>query len=200
MRRSERVAILVRALVDRPGEVVPLARFCEWFGAARSTVSEDVALVREAFERFGLGCVETLPGAGGGVRYRPRWPRERVESFLAELAATLGQPDRVLAGGFLYVTDIVFSPTWTERIGEVFAERPPGWGGNPPLRLRLNGIDLLDEPAEDVVRLLRGLGHEVVALPGRRRVPGLGLVLHERDRREAADGRFAGASLTPPAA
>ncbi len=90
-------------------------------------------------------------------------------------------------------------PDGSERIGEVFAERPPGWGGNPPLRLRLDGIDLLDEPAGDVVELLRGLGHEVVALPGRRRVPGLGLVLHERRPRDAADGRFAGASLTPPA-
>ncbi|GLZ04299.1 hypothetical protein Acsp03_17650 [Actinomadura sp. NBRC 104412] len=50
----------------------------------------------------------------------------------------------------------------TERIGEIHVFRGTGWGGNPGLRLRLDGIDLLDEPARDVAELLRGLGHEVV--------------------------------------
>ncbi|TDD66242.1 hypothetical protein, partial [Actinomadura rubrisoli] len=49
-----------------------------------------------------------------------------------------------------------------ERLAEIFGTRGPGWSGNPEMRLRLDGVDLLDEPACDVVALFRDLGHEVV--------------------------------------
>lgn len=121
MRRSQRVAAIVRMLLDAPGQVIPLSRFGQLLDAARSTVSEDVALIREAFERLGLGRVETLAGAAGGVRFWPHLTPPQVEEFLEALAAALRDPDRLLPGGFLYTTDIVFSPAWTARIGQVFA-------------------------------------------------------------------------------
>lgn len=108
-------------LLAAPGQVIPLARFAEVLGAARSTLSEDVALIREAFRRHGLGVVETVAGAAGGVRYRPLCTRAQVRAVLEELAAQLAQPDRVLPGGFVYMTDVVFSPRWAARLGEVFA-------------------------------------------------------------------------------
>ncbi|REE99290.1 hypothetical protein [Thermomonospora umbrina] len=96
-------------------------------------------------------------------------------------------------------------PDGVERVGEIFGERPPGWGGNPELRLRLDGIDLLDEPAQDVLWLLKDLGHDVVTRGRLRRVPTLGLTLYERDgpggapgAEGTADGRFGGVSLSAP--
>ncbi|MFF5263378.1 hypothetical protein ACFY4C_30990 [Actinomadura viridis] len=91
----------------------------------------------------------------------------------------------------------------TERIGEIHASRGEGWGGNPELRLRLDGIDLLDEPSGDVVALFRDLGHEVVAR-GRHgfRMPELNLLLYRSEPGAAgrADGgpdeRFTGVSLS----
>ncbi|HEX2316303.1 MAG TPA: hypothetical protein VHJ17_21355 [Thermomonospora sp.] len=88
-------------------------------------------------------------------------------------------------------------PDGTERVGQIFAERPPGWGGNPGLRPRLDGIDLLDEPAGDVLWLLRDLGHEVVPRGRLQRVPALGLTLYEREG-GAPDGRFGGVALDAP--
>ncbi|ACY98796.1 hypothetical protein Tcur_3257 [Thermomonospora curvata DSM 43183] len=85
-----------------------------------------------------------------------------------------------------------------DRVGEIYAERPPGWSGNPRLRLRLDGIDLLDEPAEDVLRLLLDLGHAVVRRGRCLRLPELGLTLYERHEHSRHDGRFAGVSLTSP--
>ena len=93
----------------------------------------------------------------------------------------------------------------TERIAEIHGSRGPGWGGNPELRLRLDGIDLLDETADDVVALFRDLGHEVTPR-GRYgvRIAAMGLTLYRPDgigrTRSAADERFGGASLAFPGA
>ncbi|MDL4771400.1 hypothetical protein [Actinomadura xylanilytica] len=91
-----------------------------------------------------------------------------------------------------------------ERLGEIFGTRGPGWGGSPELRVRLDGIDLLDETAADVVALFRELGHEVVRRGRTVRLPALGLMLSEPEPEPTADGdavleeRFTGVSLQPP--
>ncbi|MUN40140.1 hypothetical protein [Actinomadura litoris] len=98
-----------------------------------------------------------------------------------------------------------------ERLAEIFGTRRPGWSGNPELRLRLDGIDLLDEPANDVVTLLGGLGHEIVRRGRTVRLPAIGLTLYEPERDpvpgspdafQAEDGteRFAGVALRLPSA
>ena len=50
----------------------PLSHFSELFGAAKSTLSEDVAIIKEAFERLQLGEIEVFMGASGGIKYIPR--------------------------------------------------------------------------------------------------------------------------------
>src|SRR5690606_371551 len=87
-----------------------------------------------------------------------------------------------------------------ERLAEICATRPPGWSGNPELRPRFESVDLLDEPARDVVALLRELGHEVVRRGRTARLPAAGLTLYERDDAGGATDRFTGVSLRPPAA
>ena len=70
IRRNERLAAMTRILVESPNKIFTLGTFCEMFGAAKSTISEDIDLVSASFERFGLGRIETVAGAAGGVRYR----------------------------------------------------------------------------------------------------------------------------------
>lgn len=109
------------ALRSEPYRVHPLGTFTQLLGAAKSTISEDVASLRRAFERFGLGCIETLPGAAGGVRFVPRRDPRRIHAVADELAARLRTPGRLLPGGFLYTTDLLSTPSIVERIGEAFA-------------------------------------------------------------------------------
>ena len=87
-----------------------------------------------------------------------------------------------------------------ERLAEICATRPPGWSGNPELRLRFESVDLFDEPAESVVTLLRELGHEVLRRGRTARLAASGLTLYEPDGSDAAVERFTGVSLRPPAA
>lgn len=117
--RTERLIRLVRRLLVDPGAHHTLQ---ELGGeAAKSTVSEDVATVERVFEEEGHGRVERVYGPAGGVRYLPFPSPERRETVLDDLAVELSRPDRHLQGGFLYLTDVVFSPRWAVRIGEIFA-------------------------------------------------------------------------------
>lgn len=72
MSRSERIGVMTKILLDQPNRIFTLNYFSELFGVAKSTVSEDVMLLRRALNTFNLGTLETVVGAAGGVKYKPQ--------------------------------------------------------------------------------------------------------------------------------
>lgn len=123
VRRVERVVALSKMLIDMPGKLFSLGHFSNIFGAAKSTLSEDIVTIKQAIEQFGLGTVETVSGASGGLRYTPYWSEERMNTFLSEMAMRLAEPERVIPGGFLYMSDILFMPDLMVQVGEIFRTR-----------------------------------------------------------------------------
>ncbi|MGI6610294.1 MAG: pur operon repressor [Limnochordia bacterium] len=123
LRRSERLAAIAKILSDRPHCVLPLSDFTERFGVAKSSISEDLAIVRGVFREMGLGQVETLAGAAGGVRYRPMVSAKRITQTVQHICRDLADPKRILPGGFLYMSDITASPVSMSTVGEIFATR-----------------------------------------------------------------------------
>ena len=63
IKRNERMAVLTKMLTASPNRIFTLSHFCEKFGAAKSTLSEDIDLLRGVFETFGLGRLDTVTGA-----------------------------------------------------------------------------------------------------------------------------------------
>jgi len=121
--RSRRLVNIIKTLLDNPVSVLSLGDFAKGLDAAKSTLSEDISVVREAFSAAGAGVVETVSGPAGGVRYLPSRSREDVKTLVLNLCQALSAPDRILPGEFVYMTDIVFSPVWAGAMGEVFATR-----------------------------------------------------------------------------
>jgi purine operon repressor len=119
--RSERIALLTYRLASRPGTLWSLRELAAGTGAARSTISADLAAVRSALEQAGEGRLLTTPGPAGGIRYLALASPSRLQQSVRALAETLAKPDRVLPGGFLFMTDVLFSPEWSRLIGECFA-------------------------------------------------------------------------------
>ena len=140
--RAGRVALIAKALLDRPGRLFPLGEFAAEFDAARSTVCEDVASIREAFAGAGLGRIEATTGAAGGVRYLPRLARERVLALVDDLIRALATPDRIVPGGFLYSSDVIFSPRWAGPIGEAFATMFAASGADYVVTVEAKGIPI----------------------------------------------------------
>ena len=67
IRRNERLAAMTRILVESPNKIFTLGTFCEMFGAAKSTLSEDIDILRGVFAQFHLGQLDTVTGAAGGI-------------------------------------------------------------------------------------------------------------------------------------
>jgi len=121
LRRGERMVVMAQILTNQPYKVFSLTEFAQMLGAAKSSISEDLAFIRGAFERFHLGRVETLPGAAGGVRFLPSRTPEQIRALAETLCQRLRDPSRVLPGGFLYTTDLISTPALAAQIGEAFA-------------------------------------------------------------------------------
>lgn len=121
IRRNERMSAMMKILTDAPNRIFTLTYFCELFGTAKSTMSEDIDILRDVVKTFGLGEMETVTGAAGGVRYRPIISRKDACAYIAELSQQLSGTSRVLPGGFLYSSDILSDPTIVRRMGEIIA-------------------------------------------------------------------------------
>lgn len=121
IKRNERLGAMARILTSTPNRIHTLNEFCELFGAAKSTVSEDVELLRESMDKFDLGEISTVAGAAGGVRFRAMISRERTREILLNLSERLSQKDRLLPGGFLYNSDVSSEPDTAELMGEILA-------------------------------------------------------------------------------
>ncbi len=129
MRRSQRIAAITKWLVERPHHVFSLTDFSQQFAAAKSTLSEDLAVIRQTFSELGMGKIQTIAGAAGGVRYVPDLHSTELLRRIEKLCQKLAEPQRVLPGGFIYLNDLSACPTSLGEIGEIFAS--PFWERNP---------------------------------------------------------------------
>ncbi|NPV53711.1 MAG: pur operon repressor [Firmicutes bacterium] len=138
--RSERLVAITKDLIDRPHSLIPLGRFSEAFNAAKSSISEDVAIIKRAFEDLRLGKIETVAGAGGGVRFIPYLWGDEIAGVVRDFCEELASPKRILPGGFVYMTDLLFSPSHMTRAGRVFASTFAGVMPDCVLTVETKGI------------------------------------------------------------
>jgi len=121
LQRNERISILQRIFCDSPGKVFTLGNFTELLGCAKSSISEDIDIIRGSLEKFGVGTIETITGASGGVRYLPLSSEEKTLKLAGNLCLELSRKERILPGGYLYMMDIIYDPELVSEIGRVFA-------------------------------------------------------------------------------
>lgn len=121
LKRSARLVEMTQYLLSRPHTVIPLTTFAERYGAAKSSISEDLAIIKEVFEEGGSGELHTLAGAAGGVKWIPKVSRELALAFAERLSTQLAQPDRILPGEYLYMSDLLGQPALMNEAGKIFA-------------------------------------------------------------------------------
>jgi len=121
LKRSSRLVEMTQYLLARPHTLISLTAFAERYQSAKSSISEDLAIIKEVFEEEGIGQLHTLAGAAGGVKFRPMMLKETSLSIIERICETLQQPDRVLPGGYLYMTDMLGQPEVLADIGKMFA-------------------------------------------------------------------------------
>ncbi len=122
MRRSERIVRLTRHLVDHPGTALSLTEMAEHYGVAKSSLSEDLAIIRSVFEQDGNGFLRTQLGANGGILFEVDVSTTREQEIMAEILAQLSDPQRILTGGYMFITDVLSQPQILRNVGKMFAK------------------------------------------------------------------------------
>jgi purine operon repressor len=87
------------------------------FGVSKTLVSDDVEIISHALREEGVGSVVTDRGRSGGAYFMPFPSEEMRAAKLLELAGNLSVPERLLPGGLVYYTDILFDPYWASFLG-----------------------------------------------------------------------------------
>lgn len=123
MKRSERLVDMVKYLLERPHTLIPLPFFADRYGAAKSSISEDLAILKETLAANKNGILETVAGAAGGVRYIPFMGEQQAKDYLEGLANQVQDSKRILPGNFVYLSDILGSPQDLARIGQLIATK-----------------------------------------------------------------------------
>lgn len=142
MRRSERIAAITRILTNNPHRLFPLKYFTKKFDSAKSSISEDITIIKEVFKGQNLGLVETLAGAAGGVRYIPLYSKGDIEDFVDDLCNKIADPERLLPGDFLYMTDLIFTPELVNKVGGIFATYFAGEDPDYIITMETKGIPI----------------------------------------------------------
>ncbi len=120
-KRSERIVYMTQYLINNPNKLVPLTYFVTKFEQAKSSISEDVQIIKDTLVKEGLGTVETISGASGGVKYRPQMQKDEAQAVIEEVIALLQEKERLLPGGYLFLSDLMGNPALLKRVGRLIA-------------------------------------------------------------------------------
>lgn len=121
LRRSERMVVISNYLLNNPYKLTSLNVFATEYEAAKSSISEDISIIKRAFKRGEIGEIRTVTGASGGVIFTPAISEEESLRIGENLKELLAEPDRILPGGYLYLSDLLSTPTVLKNIGRVIA-------------------------------------------------------------------------------
>jgi purine operon repressor len=123
LKRNERIGAIVKILSDAPNKVFTLNYFTEIFDSAKSTISEDLVIVKKLMEDLNLGRVMTIAGAAGGAKFVPALSKGDKTHLVERICQDVRNPDRIVPGNFLYMADILYNPVYAKGIGDIFTER-----------------------------------------------------------------------------
>ena len=71
---------------------------------------EDIVIIKRAFEEIEIGHIQTVTGAGGGVIFTPSISSHDAKEMVEDLRAKLSESDRILPGGYIYLSDLLSTP------------------------------------------------------------------------------------------
>ena len=123
IRRSERLIDMTYYLLDHPHKLISLTYFAKRYESAKSSISEDLAIVKKTFQTRGTGVLNTIPGAAGGVIFIPVITEEAAKEYITALSERLSEQDRLLPGGYVYLSDLLGDPTLLRQIGRIIASK-----------------------------------------------------------------------------
>lgn len=150
MKRNKRIGIIIDELTNNPCKQFESKYFCDKLDIAKSSLSEDVSLANEVLEENGTGKIIGTSGTHGGFKFVPGISKENIKKLQDTLCEKLSDPDRIVGGGFLYTSDIMFDGDLVQSMARVFAQKFYELDADYVVTVETKGIPL----AAQVARML----------------------------------------------
>ncbi|MCR8969980.1 pur operon repressor [Facklamia sp. 7083-14-GEN3] len=141
-KRNQRLIAITHQLMNNPNQLLNLQDFAYKFQCAKSSVSEDLGMVREVFDEMQLGQLETLTGKTGGVIFHPQLSGEEVEAIQRQVKDRLSQGKRILPGNYIFVNDLLQDPSVLNPIAQLIAAKYADKDIDTILTIEAKGIGL----------------------------------------------------------
>lgn len=122
-KRNHRLVATMQQLVQRPNQLLNLSHFTQQFDCAKSTVSEDLEIIRRVIEDQEMGFLETLTGKTGGVIFRPKLSPDQVQNLQNKITSRLQEGKRILPGNYIFVNDLLQDPSILNPIAQLIANK-----------------------------------------------------------------------------
>lgn len=148
--RNNRIVAITQTLLNNPSRVISLNNFLEPLNAAKSSISEDIVIIRETIERLQLGKLETISGASGGIKYIPKISKEDTNNFVRDLCKNLSSKDRIVPGNFIYINDIMFNPKIVSKAATILSSLFEGQEIDYVVTVETKGIPLAYEVSKNL--------------------------------------------------
>lgn len=119
--RTERLIRTVSRFLRFPSRQLSLTQLAEGFGVSKTVISDDVSIIDRAFRDEGLGRIIVDRGRTGGASFIPEVSPSFRRDLMEQIVTSLSNPDRILPGGLVYYSDILFNPGFSYPLGMVMA-------------------------------------------------------------------------------
>lgn len=142
IRRSERLIDMTQYLLNHPNTLISLTYFAERYYSAKSSISEDLAIIKKTFNERDIGMLETISGAAGGVQFIPKISYEDAKEIILELCNRLSEQNRLLPGGYVYLSDLLGEPELLRQVGRIISSKYLGKSIDAVMTVATKGVPI----------------------------------------------------------
>src|SRR5699024_11335849 len=102
MKRSNRLVAMTNFFYQNPRVRVQLPYFSKLYNSSKSSISEDLDIIDAMFKHEGVGYLQRISGASGGVMYIPYLLEEKSKEFIIGIYEKLVEPYLILPDVYYY--------------------------------------------------------------------------------------------------
>ena len=140
--RTERLVRMASRLLLFPAKQVSLTQMAGTFQVSKTVISDDIAIIDGAFAQEELGRVVVDRGRSGGATFRPALTAGLRRKWLESVAQRISEEERLLPGGLIYYSDILFDPSFALPLGFALASDFAEAGADVVMTSEVKGIPL----------------------------------------------------------
>ncbi|MBU3851558.1 MAG: hypothetical protein H9901_02550 [Candidatus Paralactobacillus gallistercoris] len=120
LRRNERLIDMMQYLLMHPHMRIPLAFFTQRYQTAKSTISEDLLLIKKTLQKGASGYLITIAGASGGACYIPMVTLAELQNNLPKIAQYLSTSQRIFNNRYI-ITNINYNNALLQYLSRIIA-------------------------------------------------------------------------------